>query len=211
MEGTEQNAMRGFQTVFEWIVRLAYLNILWILFTLIGLGILGIGPATISLFAVVRKMRRDGIDNSIWKEFNHTYRSHFWRANGLMLVLIPIYIFIYMDYAVIRMFQENYLIDNIVFPALVILSILILVLTCYLFAVYVHFELSFWENFKHALLVSVVFPLNTVMMVFGLFIFSIVLFLIPAIAIFYLISVPTLIIQMCALKAFRKVSSQESA
>lgn len=211
MQGKEYNAISGFQTVFEWIIRLAYLNILWILFVLIGLGILGIGPATISLFTIVRKIRRDGTDISIWKEFNHTYRSHFWRANSLMLVLIPIYIFIYMDYAIIRMFPESYLIDNIVFPALVILSILILVLTCYLFAVYVHFELSFWGNFKHALLVSVVFPLNTVTMVLGLFIFSVVLFLFPAISIFYLISVPTLIIQMCALKAFGKVPSQEPA
>lgn len=211
MESTEHSSMRGFQTILEWIVRLVYLNILWILFSFIGLGIFGIGPATVSLFNIVRKINRGGTDISIWKEFNHTYRRYFWRANGLMLVLIPIYIFIYMDYVIIRMFPESYLIDNIVFPAVVILSILILVLTCYLFAVFVHFELSFWGNFKHALLVSVVFPLNTVMMVLGLFIFSIVLFLFPAISIFYLISVPTLIIQMCALKAFGKVPIQVQA
>ena len=211
MESTEHSGMRGFQTILEWIVRLAYLNILWILFSLIGLGIFGVGPATISLFAIVRKIHRDGTDISIWKEFNHTYRSNFWRANGLILVLAPIYVFIYMDYAIIQMYPESYLVDNIVFPALVILSILILVLTCYLFAVYVHFELSFWANFKHALLVSVVFPLHTVMMVLGLFIFSIVFFLFPAISIFYLISVPTLIIQICALKAFGKLPRQEQS
>lgn len=209
MESTEHSGMRGFQTIFEWTVRLAYLNILWILFSLIGLGIFGVGPATISLFAIVRKIHRDGTDISIWKEFNHTYRSNFWRANGLMLVLIPIYIFIYMDYTLIRMFPENFLIDNIVFPAVVILSILILVLTCYLFAVFVHYELSFWGNFKYAVLISIVFPLHTIMMVLGLFIFSIMVFLFPALSIFYLISVPALIIQMCGLKAFEKLPKQE--
>lgn len=126
-----------------------------------------------------------------------------------MLVLIPMYVFIYMNYAIIRILPASFFIDNIVFPAVVILSILILVLTCYLFAVFVHFELSFWGNFKHALLVSIVFPLHTVTMVFTVFIFSIMVFLFPAVSIFYLISVPTLIIQMCALKAFGKVPSQE--
>lgn len=209
MESTEHSGMRGFQTILEWIVRLAYLNILWILYSLIGLGIFGIGPATISLFAVVRKINRDGTDISIWKEFNYTYRSNFLRANGLMLVLIPIYVFIYMNYAIIRILPASFLMDNIVFPAVVILSILIFVLTCYLFAVFVHFELSFWGNFKHAFLVSIVFPLHTVTIVFTVFIFSIIVFLFPAVSIFYLISVPTLIIQMCALKAFGKLPSQE--
>lgn len=209
MEGAEHNTMRGFQTILEWIVKLAYLNILWILFSLIGLGIFGIGPATVSLFTIVRKIYRDETDISIWKEFNHTYRSNFWRGNGLMLVLIPIYVFIYMDYAIIRMFSESFLIDNIVFPAVIVLSILILVLTCYLFAVFVHFELSFWGDFKYAVLISIVFPLHTIMMVLGLFIFSIMVFLFPALSIFYLISVPALIIQMCGLKAFEKLPKQE--
>ena len=39
----------------EWVIRLVYLNILWIGVSLLGLGILGIFPATSALFPVLRK------------------------------------------------------------------------------------------------------------------------------------------------------------
>ena len=39
----------------EWVIRLVYLNFLWIGFSLLGLGILGIFPATSALFSVLRK------------------------------------------------------------------------------------------------------------------------------------------------------------
>ncbi|BDG36084.1 DUF624 domain-containing protein [Saccharococcus caldoxylosilyticus] len=41
--------------VCEWITRLACINILWMLFTLAGLIVFGIAPATVALFTIVRK------------------------------------------------------------------------------------------------------------------------------------------------------------
>ncbi|MFA9556724.1 DUF624 domain-containing protein [Evansella sp. AB-rgal1] len=41
--------------VSEWLIRLAYINILWMLFTIVGLIILGIAPATATVFTIIRK------------------------------------------------------------------------------------------------------------------------------------------------------------
>ena len=45
----------NFYRAAEWISRLFLLNILWVVFTIVGLGIFGFGPATAAMFAIVRK------------------------------------------------------------------------------------------------------------------------------------------------------------
>lgn len=44
----------GCYQVFTWIARLAYLNLLWIGFSVLGLGIF-VFLATVSMFAITRK------------------------------------------------------------------------------------------------------------------------------------------------------------
>ncbi|GAF20232.1 hypothetical protein JCM19046_4941 [Bacillus sp. JCM 19046] len=39
----------------DWAMRMAYLNIIWLLFTAIGLFLFGFMPATVALFTLVRK------------------------------------------------------------------------------------------------------------------------------------------------------------
>ncbi|MBJ4025770.1 DUF624 domain-containing protein [Salmonella enterica subsp. enterica serovar Derby] len=45
----------GFYRFCEWLMRLAYLNLLWIGFTLAGAVIFGLAPATAAMFAVTRQ------------------------------------------------------------------------------------------------------------------------------------------------------------
>jgi len=205
MVNTEHNAMRGFQIILDWAVKLAYLNILWILFSILGLGIFGVGPATVSLFGVIRKRLRYGTDFSMTKEFVEIYRSNFWSANRLMWVLIPAYLFVWIDFALIRLLPSSFIIDKVVFLSVIILSLLIVIVTCYVFAVYVHFDLAFWRNFKFAVMIAGISPLSTIMILLGLFVCSILILIVPVGSIFYLISVPVLIIQSSALMAFKKI------
>ena len=39
----------------EWVIRLVILNVLWLGFSVVGLGILGVFPSTSALFSVLRK------------------------------------------------------------------------------------------------------------------------------------------------------------
>ncbi len=51
-----QEGMWGsFYRISEKIMYACYINFLWILFTILGLGILGFMPATVAMYAVFRK------------------------------------------------------------------------------------------------------------------------------------------------------------
>lgn len=199
--------LEGIWTIFNWIMRLAYINLLWILFTLTGLVLLGIGPATVSAFSVVRKLLKDENDFSIWKLFVQTYKANFKQANILMLIVLPVCFLIYVDFIFLQMLPSSFFIDKVVFTGMVILSLLVIVWFSYLFSVYVHFEFPLKLNFKYALLIAGINPLSTTLMLFGLFVFRMILFIIPAISVFYLISIPVFIIQLCTKQAFRKISN----
>src|SRR5699024_3695172 len=96
---------------------------------------------------------------------------------------------------------------NVVFTGLIILSLLLIILFSYLFAVHVHFDISFFQNFKYAVMIAGINPLSTILMLFGLFTFSIILLVIPAASVFFLVSVPVFIIQLCACQGFKKISN----
>lgn len=59
----------GIYHISNWIMRLAYVNFLWILFTLAGFIVFGFFPATIATFAVVRKWIFDTTDIPIFTTF----------------------------------------------------------------------------------------------------------------------------------------------
>ena len=202
--------MQGLSKLFDWVAKLAYLNVLWIVYTALGLVIFGVGPATVSVFTIIRKWLRNEEGFSIWSRFNATYKEEFWRANKLMLVIIPVLLFIYVDLRIIQALPESFLIDKIVFPAVILLGLLVMVAFSYVLAVFVHYDLPYWTNFKNAVLIAGLFPLSTILMVFGLTVFLLIAFIFPAIIPFYLVSVPALIIQLCALRGFRKLSSYKA-
>ncbi|AVR00232.1 hypothetical protein OBCHQ24_14850 [Oceanobacillus iheyensis] len=97
--------------VLQKIYWFAYLQALWLLFTLIGLVVLGIFPATHALFTVMKE--RDLSSNKAFHEFRNAFTRSFIKLNGagilfgLMLSLISTNIFIlesiYIKYLVMGM------------------------------------------------------------------------------------------------------------
>ncbi|MGY0702716.1 DUF624 domain-containing protein [Bacillus subtilis] len=61
----------------EWIMRFAYTNLLWLFFTLLGLGVFGIMPATAALFAVMRKWIQGRTTFTCSKRFGRNTRVNF--------------------------------------------------------------------------------------------------------------------------------------
>lgn len=210
MDNTSNDSMIGLQGLFNWIAKLAYINVLWILFSLMGLVVCGVGPATISVFTVIRRMLRDGDGFSIWRLFLQTYREEFWSANKLMLVIVPVFIFIYFDFIIIQSLPYSVIIDYFVFPALIVFTLLVVIITSYLLSVSVHYKLTLRVNIKHACLIAGLYPLTAVLIISGLFIFTIIVFIVPAIIPLYMISVPALIIQACTMRSFRKLSARQA-
>ncbi|WP_407267894.1 YesL family protein [Radiobacillus sp. PE A8.2] len=193
----------GFNQVAEWIMRLAYINLLWILLTVLGLGIFGFFPATIAMFTMIRKWLLGDFETPISRTFWRTYKKEFIKGNVLGMLLIIIGIILYVD---VKFFQSQ---SGILYWVLSCFSIVLLYMylltVLFFFPVFVHFELKTMQYMKHAFLFMVTKPIGTVMIVIGIFGASYLLMLVPGLIPFFGASFPALVIMWFAYRKFKLI------
>ncbi len=190
-----------FNRICIWIYRLAYLNILWILFTLLGLGILGIYPATAAVFVIVRKWNIYE-EPPIFKTFWTSYKKDFVKVNFLGYILLLIGLFLFLD---LRFFQASdssilmYL-SYIYFPMIV----LYLITTLYVFPVYTNYELKIIHVIKNAFLLAIGNLLTTLFMIVSSSLVWYIVYSIPIFMIFFSITPVAYIIMWFANMTFSR-------
>lgn len=155
--------MGGFYRISEWILRLFYVNLLWVVFLFPGLIVFGLFPSTAAMFAVVRKWVRGEPDIAVFKTFWQSYKAEFIKSNliGLVLVLIT-YVF-YIDFQFIQL-STNGVVRTLHIPLLIIFFLSALI-SLYVFPVFVHYDVKIFQVFKNSFLLMIMFPLVTVSMV----------------------------------------------
>ena len=123
-----------FDTLF-WI---AGLNLLWIAFTLLGLGVFGAGPATAAAQIAVRK-RAAGDGAPLLRSFATAYFHNFFRANMLSLPLMGV--------AAALVLNWNYfsrgpgLFPQLMAAGIFVAAIFLAGAACYVFPMYARYEL----------------------------------------------------------------------
>lgn len=142
----------------EGFVRLVYVNLLWILFTILGLGLLGWAPATASAFATFRHIERMKNHFSVFKYFWTTYRNEFLKANLLGWLYAIVGMILLVD---LRLFQVQ---EGKIFLGLFYfffgLFVLFLIACTFLFPIYVHYKLEgFLEYVKYSFFIPIAYPL----------------------------------------------------
>lgn len=158
-------AMKVVYQAGEWIIRLVYANLLWMLFTLLGLGIFGFMPATVSLFALLRKWIIGNEVDSAFTIFWTNYRKEFLKANLFGVMFLVIGLIIRLD---ILFFQDSSnLVFQILFVLMICLSLLYFITLVNFFPVYVHYDLSIFNYVKYAFLIGLSQLSSTLMMIFG--------------------------------------------
>ncbi|GAB2557004.1 YesL family protein [Gracilibacillus alcaliphilus] len=145
----------GFYRISVWVTRLAWLNLLWIAFTLVGLLLFGIFPATFAMFAVVRKWVVKEYDIPVFETFFSEYKQSFLKANlfGIVLYMIGYFLSVFLNYTG---FMANSNIYVILFGLFVIAAFLYLLLLLYIAPVYVHYQLTFWQYIRYAVSIGAV-------------------------------------------------------
>lgn len=202
------NNIGGFYRYLEWLMWIFYLNILWIVFMCIGLIVFGIFPATVAMFTVYRGwFRRDVVDIKLTKTFLQAYKKDFLKANAIGYIIVAIGYLLYLDFQFLANIEGVML--YVMQTGLIIFGLAYIIMTLHIFPVYVHFDLKFFNNFKHAMLIGLYSPLSTIGMILGLviinFLFSKIPGLIPAIG----ISLSAAIIMACALFAFHSIDKKQ--
>lgn len=142
----------------------ARLNLLWILFTLAGGVILGLGPATVAAYTLARR-HAQGESIQAWTEFWTVYRREFVRAS---LLILPVAV-------LATVLVGNYLYFSALGPgsgALRIATFLALVVLAgvgsYLGPLYAHYDLPLWAYVPKASLLALTRPASSVLLLFAL-------------------------------------------
>ncbi|QDG68210.1 DUF624 domain-containing protein [Pseudarthrobacter sp. NIBRBAC000502772] len=123
---------------FDTLLWIACLNMLWIIFTLLGLGVLGAGPATAAAQILVRRRAR-GEAAPLLKSFTREYFANFVRANALALSVMAVAVALAMNW--------NYssgagdLMSRLVAAGTFVGAIFLAGVVCYLFPMYARYEL----------------------------------------------------------------------
>ncbi|GAF24400.1 hypothetical protein JCM19047_4302 [Bacillus sp. JCM 19047] len=180
--------MGGVYRIAEWIMRLAAINLLWILFTVGGLVVGGLFPATQAAFAVTRQWIRGETDLPIFKTFVHYFKKDYLKVQIMGLCLTIIGFVLYIDLVFIYQSANPY-VQLLAFPLLILTFIYIL--TCfYAFSAFVHYELSVFKLLKHAALHTVVRPFLSIGMLITCAGVLFLMFQFPGVLPFFGVSIP---------------------
>ena len=191
--------------VGEWIYRLIFLNFLWMGFTILGLGVLGIFPATNALFSVLRKYLLNKKDVKIASDFYHFYRKDFLKSNALGYVLSLIAAVIWIDFRYFMSITNfgMFIVGNLM---LVLVAFLLLAL-CVVFPIFSHYEMSLGQYIKNALLYPFTHLLTMLLLVISIILFDLIVYQVPGFLPFIGISFPCFIMMKILLPKFQNEKS----
>lgn len=192
--------------VFEWVMRFAYINVLWFAFTLAGLILFGIFPATAALYAVARKWKKGSEDIPIFRTFWEAYRKEFIKANILGYIMVAIGYFLYWDFNIIDHFEGmTAIIMSIILSSI---SVFFAFTGLFLFPVLVHYKMNTVQYIKNSVIVSLAYPFHALGMltIVGVMVYVNLSF--PVLIPFFSISVITTFTMNLAHDAFGKLEEK---
>jgi uncharacterized membrane protein YesL len=123
---------------FDTLLWIACLNMLWIAFTLLGLGVLGAGPATAAAQILVRRRVR-GEAAPLLRSFAAEYFKNFVRANALALPVMVVAGALAMNWGYFG--GEGDVLSQLIAAGTFAGAILVAGVVCYLFPMYARYEL----------------------------------------------------------------------
>ncbi|MFC7063516.1 YesL family protein [Halobacillus seohaensis] len=138
-----------------WIARLAYLNVLWFVFTLMGLGLLGIFPATAATFALVRLWIQDR-STPVLRKFWSEYKQNFIKSNKLGWSVVPFFAtgIIVLNWSLGSTSSISLVVTVLAVIGLIVVSFYSL----YLFPVLSHYNVDINEVYKYAFYIAASYP-----------------------------------------------------
>ncbi|RVX42198.1 putative membrane protein YesL [Nonomuraea polychroma] len=154
------------------------LNLMWIVFTLAGGVILGLGPATVAAYTLARRHARNESFQA-WREFWTVYRREFVRASLLVLpvaLVATVLIGNYLYFA--AQGTDSGALRIATFAALLVLA----AVGAYIGPLYVHYELPLWGYIPKASLLAWTRPASTVLLLFALWAIVYVTMTLPVLA-----------------------------
>lgn len=203
-----KGVLGSFYVACEWIVRLAFVNILWIGFSLLGLIVFGVFPATVAMFTISRKWIQGETDLPIFRQFWEVYRKEFLKANLFGLVLSIIGAILVIDLYIL--YSLDGIFSQVLFYIFIALTFNFGVMLLYIFQVYVHYELKTFQNIKYALIIGMSNPFHTFSMILCLIFLYFALEIAPASLLFLSVAPLSMMYMIIAYRIFSKIEQKKN-
>lgn len=211
MENESHHSTSMIMKVLDWVVTLAYLNLLWIGFSLIGLIVFGIGPATITVYALIRKKLRQGDLAHIFTLFRKEFRKQLNPGNVYFPIVMGIGIFLYVDMQIISVLPQSSIIQLVVIPALLILTALAIVVATFTIGYYIENEESVFKSFQQGFWVTLISPVSALVILHALLLQFLILTYIPAFILFFSMSLYAFMTEWIMNKAFNRIKIKKKS
>ncbi|WP_225743847.1 YesL family protein [Marinilactibacillus sp. Marseille-P9653] len=185
------------------IVNLCKLNILWIFFTILGVVVAGIYPATVAALIISRKWLLTKDYTVSVKEFYMHFKREFWSANRAGIVFTIAGLVLYLNYDI--MSNAAISLPIIVPIAFYIVLFSFITTIIWFFPLYVHRDNTLLQQVRNAFILGVIkTPITLIQMIslFILFYFSLAL---PTMLIFFTFAISVVLWMKWGLKGILSV------
>ncbi|WP_262379288.1 YesL family protein [Nonomuraea sp. PA05] len=142
----------------------ARLNLIWLVFTLAGGVILGLGPATVAAYTLARRHARNETFQA-WSEFWTVYRREFVRASLLVLPAVLVATVLVGNYLYFSALGPDLGAPRIAsFVALIVLA----GVGAHVGPLYAHYDLPLWAYWPKAVQLALLRPASSVILLLAL-------------------------------------------
>ncbi|RKL67123.1 hypothetical protein CR203_11465 [Salipaludibacillus neizhouensis] len=195
--------------ISDWLMRLAYINLLWILFTFLGGIVLGFMPATVAMFTIIRKLIVKDDQVPIFKTFTRVFKSEFLKSNILGVILGGTGYILYIDFLYLGSI-EGYL-HSFLSVALVLIAVCYVATVFIILPIYVQYDLKFSHYFKHAFYIALINPHIIIFMAVGVSAIYYVFNFLPGLTMFYFGSGFATLSLWCSLLAINRIERKKES
>lgn len=194
-------------TISEWIMKLAWIHLLWIIFTFTGLIFIGFLPSTVALYSITRKWIQGKTDFPVFQTYWQIYKKEFFRANQLLLAIVPLTALTAAD---ILFLTQSTTMTAVHIPVLVSIIFFILFFL-YLIPAFVHFDVPFIQLLKNAFLIMLISPLHDLLLFVSITSLAVIYWYLPGIPFFFGTSLLAWINVWIVLHAFNRVLQKKKS
>lgn len=204
------NMSNKIQVVAGWLSQFIILNVLWVVFTILGLGILGVMPATVAVFSVSRDLiqRKEGVSLPVY--FFRYYKQSFLLSNAFGVLFLVVGYIGYVNFRFIPFFYPEYL--HVYLISFVIALGVVLGLTFInLFSVMAHYDLKGFQYVRNAFSLVFAEPGLMLMQLFWLVAYTLILIFLPKVSILIGVSMFSYLIMAIHLSRFERIKRRSEA
>ncbi|WP_091495402.1 YesL family protein [Amphibacillus marinus] len=206
MENNNGFISTRFYQVTIWIWKMAYLHLLWLGFSIAGLGLITLFPATAALYGVLRKWLMNEQELNIFQVFFKVFKESLLKANLLGYTVCFFGYLIWFNYHYLGVISGlEYLSIVILWYVLVIVFMF---MALFLLPLYVHYQMTYFNYLKASIIIALLNPIKVLSLIITLLLAGAAFYLLPGLIPFYLSSVIGWLVMWHALRAFKKLDTK---